>query len=376
MHEPGPPPGPPPWPPPPRRAPPRARRAVGLRLAAALAVLVVALGAVGLVGTLIRVPYVIVAPGEATPVEPGVTVRGTRTYPTGDDILFVTVSIFGASTRPSLWRYVAARLDPDTEVVPEERYLGGQSRRQVRRDARRDMALSQQEAAAAAARLLGYPVEVRGAGARVLDVVPDSPAARRLRVGDVIVAVDGRSVRLNSELGPIIRSAPVGTPFRLGVRRGDARLEVVVRSAEAPSGDLRGRPYLGVLTETVDPGFELPFEVEIDPGDVSGPSAGLAFALSLVDTLTPGDLTGGRRVAATGTIGADGRVGEVGGVPQKAVAARRAGARLFLVPAAEVGVARPKAGERMRVVGVRTLEEALQALERAGGDPVELRRAA
>ncbi len=375
MHEPGRPPGPPPWPPPGRPARP-ARRAFGLRLSAALAVLVVAVGTVGLVGTLIRVPYVIVAPGEATPVAPGITVRGTRTYPSGDEILFVTVSIFGASARPSLWRYVAARLDPDTEVVPEERYLGGQSRRQVRRDARRDMALSQQEAAAAAARLLGYPVEVRGAGARVLDVVRDSPAARRLRVGDVIVAVDGRPVRLNSELGPIIRSAPVGTAFRLRVRRGDDRLEVVVRSAVAPGGDLRGRPYLGVLTETVDPGFELPFEVEIDPGDVSGPSAGLAFALSLVDTLTPGDLTGGRRVAATGTIGADGRVGEVGGVPQKAVAARRAGARLFLVPAAEVGAARSKSGARMRVVGVRTLEEALRAIERSGGDPVELRRAA
>lgn len=330
-----------------------------------------ALGLIGLAGTVIRVPYVIIAPGDATPVGPTITVTGARTYPHRDDVLFVTVSIYGASGRPTLWRYLAARTDPDTEVLREDRYLGGQNRRTVRRDAVRDMVLSQQEATTAALRRLGYRVEARGKGARVLDVVPGSPAARRLRRGDVIVSLDGRPVRLNSELGPAIRSRPAGTVFRLGIRRGEGSVEVLVRSAVAPAGDLRGRPYLGILTETVDPGFDLPFEVRIDPGDVSGPSAGLAFALTLIDKLSPGDLTGGRVVAVTGTVGADGRVGEVGGVAQKAVAARRAGAALFLVPAAEVAQARAEAGAGMRVVGVRTLDDALDALRRAGGAQVQ-----
>jgi len=359
------------WPP-----APGARRAGGAgprrwrRAAVIVGAVVAIVGLVGLAGTVIRVPYVIIAPGEAAPVGPTITVTGARTYPHRDDVLFVTVSIYGASARPSLWRYLAARADPDTEVLREDRYLGGQSRRVVRRDAVRDMVLSQQEATTAALRRLGYRVEARGKGARVLDVVPGSPAAGRLRPGDVIVALDGRPIRLNSELGPAIRSRPAGTVFRLGIRRGKRSLDVRVRSALAPSGDLRGRPYLGILTETVDPGFDLPFEVRIDPGDVSGPSAGLAFALTLIDKLSPGALTGGRLVAVTGTVGADGRVGEVGGVPQKTVAARRAGATLFLVPAAEVGQARAEAGTRMRVVGVRTLDDALDALRRAGGAPV------
>jgi PDZ domain-containing protein len=110
-----------------------------------------------------------------------------------------------------------------------------------------------------------------------------------------------------------------------------------------------------------------PIEVTIDTRRVSGPSAGLAFTLSIIDVLTPGDLTGGRRIAVTGSIATDGTVGTVGGVEQKAVTARRNGAVLMLVPAGEAKAARAHA-DGLKVVAVRTVDDALDALARAGGD--------
>ena len=106
--------------------------------------------------------------------------------------------------------------------------------------------------------------------------------------------------------------------------------------AKAPNGELRGKPYIGIGPATEDLKLEFPVDVTIDPGAVSGPSAGLAFTLTIIDKLSPGDLTGGKNVAVTGTMDLDGTVGEVGGVPQKTAAAIDAGAKLFLVPTAEV----------------------------------------
>ena len=134
---------------------------------------------------------------------------------------------------------------------------------------------------------------------------------------------------------------------------------------------------LGIAIRTRDPKVDMPVDIAIDPGTVSGPSAGLAFTLTIVDFLTPGDITGGRRVAVTGTIEPDGHVGEIGGVEQKAIAARRAGAELMIVPEAEAALAR-KHAPSIKVVGVETLEDALRALDRNGGVTVppqdELRR--
>jgi PDZ domain-containing protein len=147
---------------------------------------------------------------------------------------------------------------------------------------------------------------------------------------------------------------------------------VAITSAAAPSGEIEGKPYFGIGASTVVLKVDLPVKIKIATGDVSGPSGGLAFALTIIDDLTPGDLTGGEKIAVSGTIQGDGTVGEVGGVPQKAVAARRAGARVMIVPRAEVHDARTKAGD-MKVVGVRTLDQALAALRANGGAPIPAR---
>jgi PDZ domain-containing protein len=144
-------------------------------------------------------------------------------------------------------------------------------------------------------------------------------------------------------------------------------MTVTVATRATPDGPNEGQAQIGVFSA---PEYDFPVDVQIDTGDVGGPSAGLAFTLTILDELSPGDLTGGDEIAVTGTIESDGTVGPIGGVAQKAVAARRAGARLFIVPRAEAAVARSHA-DGMRVAAVRDLDDALAALERSGGEPLE-----
>ncbi len=152
----------------------------------------------------------------------------------------------------------------------------------------------------------------------------------------MITAIDGTSVTVRDQVGQIVQAAPVGTTFSVTVRRKHDEHTFDVTSGTAPAGDIKGKPYFGIAASTADLKFDFPVDISIDAGDISGPSGGLAFALTIIDDLTPGDLTGGARVAVTGEIDGAGNVGEVGGVPQKAVAARQAGATLMIVPQAEV----------------------------------------
>jgi len=135
--------------------------------------------------------------------------------------------------------------------------------------------------------------------------------------------------------------------------------------AEAGQAAQPDRAFLGVVVETRST-YTLPFDVNIDVGQIGGPSAGLALTLGLLDVLSNGELTGGHRVAATGTISLDGAVGDVGGVAQKAVAVRKAGAQIFLVPPQELGNAKSHAGS-MKVYAVSTLQQALDDLQALGG---------
>jgi PDZ domain-containing protein len=141
---------------------------------------------------------------------------------------------------------------------------------------------------------------------------------------------------------------------------------VTVPTRATPAGPAEGEAQVGILSNAE---YDFPVEVKIDTGDVGGPSAGLAFTLTILDELSPGNLTGGRAVAVTGTIEDDGAIGEIGGVEQKAAAARHAGARLFIVPEGEAAEARRYA-DGMKVAAVTDLDGALAALERSGGDPL------
>ena len=322
----------------------------------------------GIVGMYVKLPYVIFSPGDATGVDQYITIKGARSYQHRGELFLLTVRV--SNGRPNLWRYLEAALDDDSKVMGERKYYGKVPPKRVQQASVQMMDESELAAKSAALTKLGYRIILQGKGARIVEVVAGSPAARSgLRPNDVIVSIDGVAVSLRDQVGAAVQRQPVGTTFAVGVEHNGQQRTVDVTSAAAPSGPLRGKPYFGIGANTDQLRVKFPVDIVINAGDVSGPSGGLAFTLTIIDKLTPGDLTGGAKVAVTGEIDAAGNVGEVGGVPQKAVAARAAGATLMIVPVPEVKDARSKAGS-MKVVGVRTLDEALAALARNGGAPL------
>jgi Lon-like protease len=256
--------------------------------------------------------------------------------------------------RASLFERVFPQVHGDAELVPDEVVNpAGLSERERKQESLSEMSVSQQVAIAVALRSLGHDVDPLGA--EVVRILPDAPAEGKLEVGDVIVGLEGRKVSSPEELIRLMRGHRPGTPVRLDVRRDGRELELVV-GTRAAGGDEQ-RAVVGVQ---IQPEFRFPVGIRIDARNIGGPSAGLAFALDIVDELGD-DLDRGRRVVVTGTLNLDGSVGAIGGIEQKTVGARLVEADLFLVPADNAAEARNHA-EGLEIVSVSTFEQALSAL--------------
>ena len=219
------------------------------------------------------------------------------------------------------------------------------------------MARSQDIAAAVALQKLGYPVRVQENGALVVAVFPKLPAEGKVQVGEVIVAVDGQPVRSTTDLRNLLSPKRPGTPVRLALRDNQTRRTLVLRTAANPNDAQQS--VIGVLVEPAAD-ITLPFAVRIDAGNIVGPSAGLAFALDVMEKLGR-DVDHGHSVAATGELGLDGSVGPIGGIKQKTIGARDARVDVFLVPVDNFAEAKKNA-HGMRIVAVRSLDEALHVL--------------
>ncbi len=346
-------------PPPPRR---RLRRA-GRLLGAVLLFVVAAAGAVvvrnaGQPGCLISPgSCYVVTPGPAENVEPLVRVEGARSYPPQGELMLTTVRLDVAGVQ-DLFRKA---LDPSVELLPRSLVNPhGLSEEEQDELNLEEMEASKERAAVAALRFLGYEVRPEE-GVKVMRVLKDTPARGVLEEGDVIIAVDGRPVKEPREVSEAVKARRVGEKVSFTVRRGGETLELSVGTIESTLE--AGKPMVGAVLETA---YRLPFKVAIETKEIGGPSAGLVFALAIVDHLTPGDLTGGHRVAGTGTLDEEGKVGPVGGVAQKVRAAEASGAEFFLVPREDLSEAR-KAARRIRVVGVSSLKEAVDFLISEGG---------
>jgi PDZ domain-containing protein len=323
----------------------------------------------------VSIPYVSIMPGSARPVAQLITVDGHPTYAPEGALAFTTVSVRGSSPTSRLTLFDALRgwLDNDVDVFNRD-ILGGRSGAENRRYNQELMATSQAVATAVAARHLGFDVTTRSTGTIVRAISPDTPAAEVLELDDVVVAVDGQPIDRPGRIGELLAVGGVGAEHVLTVERPagtDQRVEV--RAKTTADEDDPDRPILGFTPEERITGFDLPFEVTIATGDVGGPSAGLAFTLALLDVLTPGELTGGRPIAVTGTMNLDGTVGPVGGGRQKAIAVRNAGYEAFLVPSAEFEEVERAVGDDLQVIAVDTLDEALDALASLGGNARSLR---
>jgi Lon-like protease len=339
-----------------RPGPSRRRRIVTVAGSLLLAVLVTALVA----AAFIRVPYVIISPGDATALDSHVvTISGTPTFPHAQRLLFLTVQV--TNQDPNLYRYLFAQLDSTVSVVKKQDVIGCASYTANARLNDLLMRDSQDTAKEVALTRLGHPVTHLGDQVVIADVACGGPSDHRLQLGDLITAVDGHPVSTAPEVKPLVVAHRPGDVVHLTVRRGGQTVTAAVRAGRSGNA-----AYLGIVTQTLG-SWRFPFTITIDTQRVSGPSAGLAFTLAVIDDLTPGDLTAGRRVAVTGTIEPDGSIGPVGGIAQKAITAERNGAAALIVPIDEAQEARSHAGH-LRVFAVRTITDALSALHRLGGE--------
>lgn len=315
-----------------------------------LALAVVAAGVLWLVPS----DHYIVLPDRARPVDPLVSVPGEGQEQESTGIYMVDVRVGRANVFERLFPgvYEGAELVPESVLNP-----AGVSDRQRRTSSLNQMSRSQQIAITVALRELGRQVSVEPAGAEVVLVTPGSPADEELKVGDVIVEARGEPIATTIDLRQAMRPVRPGSAVELTVLREGEEVELSV-GTQAPQQDAR-RAVMGVHVRDAQE-FDFPLDVEIDAGSVGGPSAGLAFALEIVDELGS-DLEDGRRVVATGEITLEGDVLAVGGIRQKTIGAREAGASVFLVPDANAAEAREQAGD-LEIVAVSDFDEALAVL--------------
>jgi PDZ domain-containing protein len=362
-------------PPPPEDAKPKMSRGsrIWSWIAIGFSILVVIVVVAGFV---VHLPYTTVSPGSAVSLTKLVTVDGAQTFPDkrGDfRLLYVR-----ERNHVNVWQYLQAKLDSDTEIFKEKEINPtGESQEDQNVRAVSDMALAKIAATKVALQAAGYTVKPASEGLVGLASFPSRPAGKVLKTGDVILEAGGKPVKSQKDLSNAITADASKRKVPLVILRDGQRMNVDVGIE-----NIKGKPSIGVY---VTPRYDFPVQVAVDTAGIGGPSGGLAMTLAILDDLTPGDLTGGKRVAVTGTIDADGNVGEIGGIEQKAVAARAAGAKLFLVPQCaksdpppyldackkDLVRATDRAGKNVKVIPVSTFDDALRVLRENGGDPVE-----
>lgn len=330
------------------------RRKVTAPWLAAAAVVLLAVLAGALLLAPARDTYIFL-PDRARPVDPIVTVEGGRSPRDGGGIYYVDVIVRRATWLERLFPSIR---EGSTLVPAEAINPTGVSDEARRQGNLRQMSRSQSIAAAVALRELGYDVDAQPTGALIETVFPGTPAAGKLQPTDVVVAVDGKRVRTPSDLRRLISGRAPGKRVRLDFRRGDKREHVTL--ATAPDPREPGRAIVGVAAEQ-DASIRLPISVRIDAGDVGGPSAGLAFALDVLEELGR-DVDHGQKIAVTGEIELDGDVVPVGGVEQKTIGARRTDVDVFVVPAGDNAEEAQRHAGDVRILPVRNFQQALRAL--------------
>jgi PDZ domain-containing protein len=329
------------------------------------AMLLAGMSALGLgiaVGTL-PVPYVVESPGPTyntlgeSQGSPVISISGRETYPATGNLDLTTVYVDGGPNGPvSILDAFSAWIDPSKAVHPVELlYPTGTTKEEAEEQSSVAMTTSQENAVASALKELDIPF---GQQLQAADLSENSASAGKIQPGDILKTINGKDITALAVVQEEL-AAGNGAPVSVVVERdGQSVTETIT-----PKDNGEGRFILGVMLKYL---FTFPFEVEISLEKVGGPSAGLMFSLGIIDTVTPGDLTGGKHIAGTGTISPDGLVGPIGGIEQKLQGARAGGATLFLAPAANCQEVAGRIPDGLQVVRVETLAEARDAVERAG----------
>ncbi|MFI9581447.1 PDZ domain-containing protein [Streptomyces sp. NPDC052236] len=326
-------------------------------------------------GVLINVPYSEMSPGPtvntlgAARGEPVLKISGRKTYPTSGHLNMTTVRVTGADYKMNIVEAVYGWLAHDNVVVPHDTlYPDGKTEEQSTQENAEEFTQSQESAKVAALRELKIPVKSRVV---VSTVIKDTPAENRLHAGDVIKAVDGTAVKEPADVAKLVVKHKPGEDvvFTIVPAKDAAAAEkagkepattekITLTTKKAADAD---RAIVGIQAGT---DHTFPFTIDINLADVGGPSAGLMFALGIVDKLTQDDLTGGKFVAGTGTIDDTGKVGPIGGIEMKLVGARDAGAEYFLTPGDNCASAASDIPDGLTLVKVNTIADAADSLEK------------
>jgi Lon-like protease len=327
-----------------------------------------------------RVQFAVV-PADAQPVEPRLSIDGPTTYDSQGQVLFVTVR------EPELnvlewWvgRHNAA-VDPKSysdlyaTETPQQQTTRGQ----------RDMRTAKETAEFVALQRLGFDAKLNP-GDVVIDTlvclkasedgrtcVEYAPSDKVLDPGDKLVKLDGVPLKTVDDLAPILAKHKPGDKVTIDYERDGKAASGEIELIASP--DAPARTIIGFIpSDTATISLPSDVKVNIDTESIGGPSAGLAFTLTMIDQLSKGDLLGGKRIAVTGTININGQVGAIGGLTSKASAVLQSGAQYFLVPTsqgdADIANARKVVGDHVEIIPVSTLDEALAALKRIGGDSI------
>lgn len=311
-------------------------------------------------------PYVTYQPGLTVDVlgsndgKEIIQVVGHPTYRDDGELRMTTVYVSQRDARNNLFELMHDWISRDDAVYPKDAiYPEGGSVEADRKEGQQEMTTSQDAATAVALEELGYDVTE----AVVADVSAGAPADGRLEKDDVILEVDGTKTANGNDVVTAVQGAAAGQPVDFVVRRDGKKQDVTVTPQ-----DVDGKPQIGIQIGTRTTKF--PFKVTVGiPDNIGGPSAGLMFSLGIYDTLTPGSLTGGKTIAGTGTMDATGTVGPIGGIQQKIVGAREAGAELFLVPPDNCDEALGAPNGDMRLVEAPTMHSARESIEAWAKDP-------
>lgn len=314
-------------------------------------------GLLALAATVVPMPLLVTSPAPATPVTDVLEVEARDVDDLNGTLMLTTVAV----SEPAVVDAVEAYFDPYEDIALRGELIPPNvDEAEFFRTQRDIFDESVRIAAAVGLREAGLEVDIRGDGARVVRIVPGSPADGTLQEDDIVVRADGRPVRLAAELAAITTAKEEGAVVTLTVERDGTREDVRVQVGAIPGSDQVG---IGVLVETENQRIDLPTGVEVtNASSIGGPSAGLMLALTTYDLFQPDDLTDGRRIAGTGTLTLTGQVGPIGGIEQKVRGAISSDADVFLAPALQVEAARAAAGDDIEIIGVDTLEEAIRAL--------------
>jgi Lon-like protease len=297
---------------------------------------------------------VILLVDRAHPVSPLVHVAGGHEPRNGGGIYYVDV----LERQATELEYLLGGLHSGSSLIPASEVNGpGVSDSQAHQVGVYEMRSSQQIATVVALHALGKKVTFTPAGAVVEEVEPGLPAYNRLAPADVIVAIDGKKVASPADVSKLMSGKPIGTTFKFSFLRGAQRQSLALTTTAAKPGSKKG--IVGIIVgpnETI----HLPIKISINAHDVDGPSAGLAFALDVLQKLGR-NVDHGYKIAATGQIFPNGQVGPIGGIKQKTIGAREAGVEAFLVPKANAATAR-KYADGLRIIPVNSFQQALHAL--------------